>query len=105
MCMPFRLMERICPLGRMLAVPPPRSDTCLPGAGRFPFLATFPLPPLARLPPGRPAAGPVLPTVCVAFVCAVPVPFLPVVVPGLVVPGLVPVVDGCVPVAGLLADG
>jgi hypothetical protein len=24
-------MDRICPLGRMLAVPPPRRETCLPG--------------------------------------------------------------------------
>jgi hypothetical protein len=41
--MPFRLMERICPFGRMVAIPPPLSDTCLTGAGRFTFLAIAPL--------------------------------------------------------------
>jgi len=29
--MPLRLIERICPLGRMLADPPPFSETVLPG--------------------------------------------------------------------------
>jgi hypothetical protein len=48
MFMPFLLTERICPLGRMCADPPPFSDTDLPGgvcaalvwlAGVFAWLA------------------------------------------------------------------
>src|SRR5579871_5001584 len=85
--MPFRFMERIWPFGRMLAVPPPRSETCLPGRGRFTALArvgvwdgppTGPRVGLVRAVPGPMVLlpGPVLPTV--------PVPGLPVFVPGLV---------------------
>src|ERR1700730_1671235 len=123
MCMPFRLMERICPFGRMLAVPPPFSATCLPGAGRLAVFATFAFPPLPMLPPEvlpiaelppdfPPAVVPFLPVVPVPVLPVVPVPvlptpgFVPVVDPGLdpvadecvAVPGRDPVVDECVPV-------
>src|SRR5271166_1572465 len=37
-CMPLRLMERICPLGRTLAVPPPFSETVRPGGVWLPTL-------------------------------------------------------------------
>ena len=119
-CIPFRLMERICPLGRMVAVPPPLSDTCRAGAGRFTVLATPPFPPFPRLAPpvlftadGTPVlpTGPfAFPTLPVPFLAAMPVPVLPevvvvpvlpTVVPGLVpvvVPGLPPLVDECIAV-------
>lgn len=108
--MPFRLIERICPLGRMLADPPPFSDTCLPGAGRLVVLATFAFPPLPMLPPDvfpiaelvpgfPPAVVPFLPVVPVLVLPVVPAPVLatPGFVP-VVVPGLDPVVEVCVPV-------
>ena len=69
MCIPFRLMERICPLGRMLAVPPPLRETCLPGRGRL-TLDTEPAPPLPALaPPFLPIVepAPVLPVFPVLF--------------------------------------
>src|SRR5215472_7936750 len=74
-CMPFRLMERICPLGRRLAVPPPRSETCLPASGRLtPFDRAVTLPPAFPMGPRgllmRMFPFPVLPT---------PIPFLPAV--------------------------
>src|SRR5580693_6794567 len=72
-CMPFRLTERICPFGRMLAVPPPLRETCRPGAGRLRFErppATVPLPALT--------------VPCPAFV--VPCPVFVVPRPALVVP-------------------
>src|SRR5277367_2523392 len=104
MCIPLRLMERICPFGRMFAVPPPFSETCLPGAGRFtPRLALL-VPPLPMLPPGFPAPG----------VPGLPVPgLLAFVVPGRLVPGFAPVVvpglpvvvEGCAPVVGWLVVG
>src|ERR1700691_3175535 len=56
MDMPLRLIERICPLGRTLAVPPPRSETVRPGGGRFPAL------PLPAAGEGRPPAAFGLPT-------------------------------------------
>jgi hypothetical protein len=83
--MPSRLTERICPLGRMCAVPPPFSETCFPGAVRF--IAVL-------LPPaGRPLAPPGFPAVVFPGRPLFPAPGLPAfVVPGRpVVPELLPV--------------
>lgn len=94
MCMPFRLMERICPFGRIFAEPPPRRDTCLPGAGRLKPLAAPLFPPLPILPPAILLFEelPGLPVEPFPFLPIVPVPVLPV-VPGRVVPGLTPLVE------------
>jgi hypothetical protein len=118
--MPFRLIERICPFGRIFAVPPPLSDTCLPGAGRFTVLAIATFPPFPMFPPltlpvaiglpalpiGRVAFVPTValfvPTVPLPAVPLPTVPVFPVVVTGLVVPGLVAIVDVRFPVEGLL---
>lgn len=106
-------MERIWPFGRMFAVPPPLSETCLPGAGRFTPLLALLLPPLLMLPePGLPipdvAPGFPLPGLLVFPVPGRLVPGLaPFVVPGLpvVVPGFPVVVDGRAPVVGWLVEG
>src|SRR5580658_2589744 len=100
MCIPFRLIERICPFGRILAVPPPLSDTCLPGAGRLPVLATPLVPPVLEPLVRFVAAGvPVLPAPpALPFLPAVPVPVRPA-VPALAAPGVVwvPAVPGLAP--------
>src|SRR5208283_2872048 len=94
-CMPLRLMERIWPLGRKLAVPPPLRDTCLPGSGRLVLRLMVPLFPVPVLPvPVGPLPFPFLPTVPVPVV--LPVPRVPV-VPGPVLP-TVPVFPTVVPV-------
>jgi hypothetical protein len=96
MCMPPRLMERIDPLGRMLADPPPLRETFLPGGVRLPTLLRLAVagrPPAAPgRPPvaGRPAAVPGRPPV-VVWPAVVP-GRLPVVVWPAVVPGRLPVV-------------
>jgi hypothetical protein len=100
-------MERICPLGRMLAVPPPLRETCFPGRGRLTLDALDALPPLgprASVLPRIAPPAPGLPAVPGLF--AVPAPGLPA--PGLVpaaVPGLVPVAPGRFAVAGRFAAG
>lgn len=92
----------------MLAVPPPLSDTCRPGAGRFAVLATLAFPPFPILPPEvLPVAELVPGFPPEAVLPVVPVPVLPV-VPVLATPDLAPVVvpvldpdvDECVPVPG-----
>jgi hypothetical protein len=89
-------MERIDPLGRMLADPPPLRETFLPGGVRLPTLlrvAVAGRPPAAPgRPPvaGRPAAVPGRPPV-VVWPAVVP-GRLPVVVWPAVVPGRLPVV-------------
>src|ERR1700737_3978952 len=98
--MPFRLMERICPFGRMVAIPPPLSATCLTGAGRFTFLAIAPLGtrptfvpaalPIAEGAPALPPTGPL------------PFPFAPV--PALFLPATVVPVLPEVPTDPVLAD-
>lgn len=86
MCMPFRLMDRIWPFGRMLAVPPPLSDTCLPGGVRPVVLAMFPVPPLPEPPVFPTEPAPFLPEFRVpglaVEVLPDPLPDLPWVVPG-----------------------
>ncbi len=73
--MPFRLTERICPLGRMCAVPPPFSETCFPGGVWF-IAVLFP-------PAGRPLAPPGFPAVVFPGRPLFPAPGLPAfVVPG-----------------------
>ena len=109
-------MERICPLGRIVAEPPPLSDTCLPGAGRIEGLVTLPFPPFPVLPPpGLPdgAPLPMLPAGPLVFLPTVEFPGLPVLAvpvlpmpgraPG-VVPALEPVVLGRVPVEGRVLE-
>ena len=109
-------MERIWPLGRMVAVPPPLSDTCRPGAGLFTDLVppAFPLfaelgPPARLLPEGVPVFPLPLPVVEVPLFAPVAVPGLPPLVPlfetvpgrfAFVFPGLV--LEECVAVEGLL---
>src|ERR1039458_2333033 len=80
MCMPFRLMERICPLGRMWADPPPLRETCLPGAVWLMFVcppAVVPRPPVI-------VPCPVFVVPCPAVV--VPCPAVIVPCPAVVVP-------------------
>src|SRR5271165_7452339 len=106
MCIPFRLMERICPLGRILAVPPPLRATCFPGRGRL-TLDTEPAPPLPALaPPFLPIVepAPVLPAFPVLFNVPVPVLAPPGLVPA-AVPGLVPAAPGRFAVAGRFVAG
>src|SRR6516162_740446 len=100
-CIPLRLMERICPFGRITAEPPPRRFTCRPGRGRFTRLAR-----VSVLPLGPPfVIGPRVLLIGFRELFMLPGPFvrfmelgewfmfsgapvLPVVVPGLpMVPG------------------
>jgi hypothetical protein len=111
--MPFLSIDRILPLGRMLALPPPFRATVFPGGVRlalwltvpgFPEVAGFagvpPFPVVVDLPavvPGFPA----VPGRPVVEVLAV-VPVLVEVVPGLVVPGFWPAVAVWLAVFGRL---
>src|SRR5579863_6912612 len=107
-CIPLRLIERICPFGRMLAVPPPLRDSCRPGTGFIAAFVTLPLPALADEPLGLE-----FDVVPVGLPVEVPVEVLPIdeFVPGLPVvpdlpavpveaPGRVPVGPECAPVVG-----
>jgi hypothetical protein len=114
--MPFLSIERILPLGRMLALPPPFRATVFPGGVRlalwltvpgFPEVPGFaggpPFPVVAvvvDLPPVVPGF-PVLPGRPVVEVLAV-VPVLEEVVPGLVIPGFWPAVAVWLAVFGRL---
>ena len=123
MCMPFLSIDRILPLGRMLALPPPFSATVFPGGVRLALWLTVPgfpeVPGFAGVPPfpvvaavvdlpavvpGFPAVPgrPVLPGRPVVEVLAV-VPVLAEVVPGLVIPGFWPAVAVWLAVFGRLA--
>src|ERR1700734_608805 len=110
MCMPFLSIDRILPLGRMLALPPPFSATVLPGGVRLALWLT--VPGFPGVPPFPVVAGVVdLPAVVPGFP-AVPgrpvvevlaaVPVLVEVAPGLVVPGFWPAVAVWLAVFGRL---
>jgi hypothetical protein len=114
--MPFLSIERILPLGRMLALPPPFSATVFPGGVRLALWPTVPgfpeVPGFAAGPPFPVVAGvvdlpavvpgfPVLPGRPVVEVLAV-VPVLEGVVPGLVIPGFWPAVAVWLAVFGRL---
>src|ERR1700757_2788438 len=90
-CIPLRLMVRICPLGRITADPPPRSVTWRPGIGRFTFICVAILPLAFSFPIGP--RWPVVPSAVEWFMA--PVPFGRFMVP--VPPGL-PVVDSDLPI-------
>jgi hypothetical protein len=98
--MPFLSMERIWPLGRMLALPPPLSDTVLPGGVRPAVRVEAGL---AVVPPGFPVVDPVLPVVPgFAFAAGFPVVAdFPVVAVRELVPGrLVDALPGLLVVPG-----
>ena len=96
-------IERIFPLGRMLAVPPLLSETVLPGGVRldaarvvvpgFPVAPGFAGDPVLPTVPGLLAVVP-RPAVVVDFPVVAGLPVVPVreVVPGLVTPGFWPAV-------------
>jgi hypothetical protein len=104
--MPFLSIDRILPLGRMLALPPPFSATVFPGGVRpalwltvpgfpeVPGFAAGPLFPVAAVVVDLPAVVPGFPALpgrpVVEVLAAVPV--LVEVVPGLVIPGFWPAV-------------
>src|SRR5580692_1865127 len=116
MCMPFLSIDRILPLGRMLALPPPFSATVLPGGVRLALWVTVPgfpeVPGFAGDPPFPVVAvGVDLPAVVPGFPVLpgrpvvevfVAVPVLEVVVPGLVMPGFWPAVAVWLAVFGRL---
>src|ERR1700693_5237477 len=125
MCMPFLSIERILPLGRMLALPPPFRATVFPGgvrlalwltvpgfpevpgfAGGPPFPVVAAVVDLPAVAPGFPVVPgfPVLPGRPVVEVLAV-VPVLEGVVPGLVIPGFWPAVTVWLPALGGLRVG
>src|SRR5579884_1494440 len=100
-CIPFRLIVRIWPLGRMTAEPPPRSVTCLPGSGRLTVLGRV----TARVFPGVPFL-PAIPGFEDRFMVPLPVVLFPgpvrpidpvLVLPPVVVVGRFPDVFGRLP--------
>src|SRR5579871_4448864 len=66
-CMPLRLMDRMDPFGRTLAVPPPFNETVFPGGVWLPAAVRV----LAA--PGLPAVAPGLPAVAPGFPAVAPV--------------------------------